>query len=319
MTFYDFFPLITVLLNIATLHALLTRAKSIINCIVVFGLNLAVVLFAVNFATGHIHDPITHKYILYFISSFWLAYIYLVFKESFAKKIFAMFTVWMFSTISLFIATPLAKSFSGRVDPEHIKYLVYFFRVCIQIMLLSAIYVWLSKIYKNVLNVVSDHVTELMSLYPVFALILLVNNYTIAFEQFKGFDSAYDMLFFLIFIILGYVLVFAGISSASQIISLKYNIQMKIKDLAERKRVEKEHEQIIADLQKAISEVKQLSGLLPICSSCKKIRNDQGYWEQIEAYILAHSEAEFTHGICPECTKKLYPELFDRGIIRDLK
>jgi signal transduction histidine kinase len=62
-----------------------------------------------------------------------------------------------------------------------------------------------------------------------------------------------------------------------------------------------------AKLKKALSEVKQLSGLLPICASCKKIRDSQGYWNQIESYIREHSEAEFTHSICEECAEKLYP------------
>ena len=62
-------------------------------------------------------------------------------------------------------------------------------------------------------------------------------------------------------------------------------------------------------LQIALDDVKKLSGFLPICSNCKKIRDDKGYWNQIEKYILEHSEAEFTHGICPGCTKKLYPDM----------
>jgi hypothetical protein len=62
-----------------------------------------------------------------------------------------------------------------------------------------------------------------------------------------------------------------------------------------------------AELEKALSEVKQLSGLLPICSSCKKIRDSQGYWNQIESYIRERSEAEFTHSICEECAEELYP------------
>jgi hypothetical protein len=57
------------------------------------------------------------------------------------------------------------------------------------------------------------------------------------------------------------------------------------------------------------AEVKTLRGLLPICASCKKIRDDEGYWNQIESYIGQHSEAQFSHSICPECAKKLYPEL----------
>lgn len=63
-------------------------------------------------------------------------------------------------------------------------------------------------------------------------------------------------------------------------------------------------------LEAALERVKLLSGMLPICVECKKIRNDRGYWEQIEAYIRRHSEADFSHSICPECARKLYPELF---------
>jgi len=71
----------------------------------------------------------------------------------------------------------------------------------------------------------------------------------------------------------------------------------------------KERERLIADLEKALNEVKRLSGLLPICASCKKIRDDNGAWQQIEEYIHAHSEADFSHTICPDCAKALYPEL----------
>ena len=71
---------------------------------------------------------------------------------------------------------------------------------------------------------------------------------------------------------------------------------------------DKEKSKAIERLNKALEEVKTLSGFLPICASCKKIRDDKGYWNQIEAYISEHSEAEFSHGICPECCKKLYPD-----------
>jgi hypothetical protein len=78
----------------------------------------------------------------------------------------------------------------------------------------------------------------------------------------------------------------------------------------QRKGLEEMTEKAIALREKALEEVKILSGFLPICASCKKIRNDQGYWTQIEVYIRDHSEAQFSHGICPECAKKLYPELY---------
>jgi len=70
----------------------------------------------------------------------------------------------------------------------------------------------------------------------------------------------------------------------------------------------REKDELISKLQDALDNIKKLSGLLPICSSCKKIRDDKGYWNQIEQYISEHSEAEFSHGICPDCVKKLYPQ-----------
>ncbi|MCI5140033.1 MAG: hypothetical protein D3922_16865, partial [Candidatus Electrothrix sp. AR1] len=70
-------------------------------------------------------------------------------------------------------------------------------------------------------------------------------------------------------------------------------------------------EQRTKKLQEAMSKVKVLSGFLPICASCKKIRDDKGYWNQIESYIREHSEADFSHGICPDCAAKLYPELYE--------
>ncbi len=77
----------------------------------------------------------------------------------------------------------------------------------------------------------------------------------------------------------------------------------------ERKDYEAEREKIIRDLQKALSDVKLLSGLLPICASCKKIRDDKGYWANLENYLMEHSDTKFSHGICPDCAKTLYPDI----------
>jgi PAS domain S-box-containing protein len=94
-----------------------------------------------------------------------------------------------------------------------------------------------------------------------------------------------------------------------ELIQTNESLQLEI---SERKRAEEEREKLIIELQESISKIKILSGLLPICSSCKKIRNDFGYWEQIETYISDHSEADFSHGICPECAQKLYPEFYKK-------
>lgn len=66
-------------------------------------------------------------------------------------------------------------------------------------------------------------------------------------------------------------------------------------------------------IQEALANIKVLGGLIPICSNCKKIRDDKGYWDLLEGYIQSHSEAKFSHGICPDCAKKLYPEIFPRS------
>jgi hypothetical protein len=67
----------------------------------------------------------------------------------------------------------------------------------------------------------------------------------------------------------------------------------------------------VKELESALLEINTLSGLLPICASCKKIRDDKGYWNQIESYIMDNTEAEFSHSICNDCAKKLYPEFVD--------
>ncbi len=83
-------------------------------------------------------------------------------------------------------------------------------------------------------------------------------------------------------------------------------------DITERKELESERERLIAELKQALSKVKTLSGFLPICASCKKIRNDEGYWQQIEAYIRENTDADFSHGLCPECAEKLYPDFYKK-------
>lgn len=79
-------------------------------------------------------------------------------------------------------------------------------------------------------------------------------------------------------------------------------------EMDNRKKAEAGRNELIGELQEALKEVKQLSGLLPICSYCKKVRDDKGYWNQIETYIQDHSDAKFSHGICQRCAEKHYPD-----------
>ncbi len=80
------------------------------------------------------------------------------------------------------------------------------------------------------------------------------------------------------------------------------------RDITRRVSLEADREKLIAELQGAIANIKTLRGLLPICAGCKKIRDDKGYWQQIEAYVSEHTDAEFSHGLCPDCVKRLYPD-----------
>ena len=81
-----------------------------------------------------------------------------------------------------------------------------------------------------------------------------------------------------------------------------------IRDITALKDVEQERERLIADLREAVAKVRTLSGLLPICASCRKVRDDKGYWSQIESYIREHTDVGFSHGLCPECMDKIYGE-----------
>ena len=80
-----------------------------------------------------------------------------------------------------------------------------------------------------------------------------------------------------------------------------------VRDITERRREETERETLIASLGEALADIRNLSGLLPICASCKKIRDDKGYWHQVENYMEDHAEVEFSHGLCPDCMARLFP------------
>lgn len=79
-------------------------------------------------------------------------------------------------------------------------------------------------------------------------------------------------------------------------------------DITERKKIEDERIKMIQQLNETLSKVRTLSGLLPICASCKKIRDDRGYWQKLETFVREHSNAEFSHSMCPECMERLYPD-----------
>ena len=100
--------------------------------------------------------------------------------------------------------------------------------------------------------------------------------------------------------------------------TLEHRVEERTQDLnrtnSELKTEIDERQKLISKLEKALREIKALSGILPICSHCKKIRDDKGYWNQLESYVRDHSDAEFSHGICPECMRKFYPDMSDEDL-----
>ena len=97
-------------------------------------------------------------------------------------------------------------------------------------------------------------------------------------------------------------------SLKQQALSLQQANVLLQDEIAERKKAEAERERLIHELENALHQVKTLRGLLPICAGCKKIRDDKNHWHSVESYIMDHSQAEFSHGLCPDCLKKYFPK-----------
>jgi hypothetical protein len=101
----------------------------------------------------------------------------------------------------------------------------------------------------------------------------------------------------------------AGIYLIGPVFSSLARSEAELRGMNERlSAVSKEQRDLIDRLHEALASIKTLKGLLPICASCKKVRDDKGYWNQIEEYVRDRSDAEFSHGLCPDCARKLYPQ-----------
>jgi CHASE3 domain sensor protein len=110
----------------------------------------------------------------------------------------------------------------------------------------------------------------------------------------------------------GFLLVFIFVVFDSDLVGRKKAEERLARTNEELEQRVKERDTLVAELQEALANIKTLSGLIPICANCKKIRDDKGYWNAVEGYIMQHSDAKFSHGICPDCFKNLYPEAYAR-------
>lgn len=215
------------LLNVIATHALLTRKRSIKYCIVAFILNTAFFCVALFGVHQFIKNLVVLRYVIYFLAFLTILYIYMVFEESLSKKIFAMFSIWMFSTIIFYISITVINVYTGRVDESYLQYSSYYIiRICLQLLLLPFVYSKVSGIYKRIMRIIPDKIINLMSLYPVIAFLVLINNNEVTFGKHTDLAFVSNVLLLMTLIALGYMLVFAGIASASNVISLRYNYRI---------------------------------------------------------------------------------------------
>jgi DNA-binding response OmpR family regulator len=132
-------------------------------------------------------------------------------------------------------------------------------------------------------------------------LVILVSGARVSSEyQAEGLDIGAD----------GYIV--KGLSNREFLARIHSLVRIKRAEDALREK-EEDQRKLISELEKALAEIRTLRGLIPICPSCKKIRDDEGFWNQLEVYIGKHTDAVFSHGICPECAEELYPEYCKKG------
>lgn len=223
MLLYGFF--ITIL-NILTTHALLSNRKSITYCIVAFILNTIFVLSIIIPSMKYISNTVILRYIVFSAAFLYVIYVHLVFKESIQKKVFTMLSICILSTVSLFVAVITIRPFIGIINEKYLEDIIYNFRFFLQLVALVAIYYKMKNPYKKILELVPDKTINFMSLYPLTAYLVLINNYPKTFPDFKYFNATHEILAFIALIVLGYFLVFEGVSSASRMISFQYNYKI---------------------------------------------------------------------------------------------
>ena len=218
------FGIIIALLNTLVNHTMLTRKKSVVFCIVTFIINSAIVVGVLIVLQNLINDDTIFKYAFYMIMFLYIGYIHLIFKESFSKKLFVMFSTWVISAMIFIISIAVAKMF---FDNEFLIYYEYGIMFLLQIILLLFLdRPWFRNNYRRILLLVQDNTINLMSIYMIIAFLLLVNNTTVMDINVVNLATVYELLLLFVFVILGYVIVFTGISSSSKNVLLQQSVEI---------------------------------------------------------------------------------------------
>lgn len=210
----------SLLLNILYTHLLLSRVKSIKYCTVTLVITNIAISFFIYITYALLGDTTLFKSIYYFLAFLNIIYIYLVFKESFSKKMFTMSSIWLFSTINLLVSAFIVNSLFGQ-DFAFSKITIILIRCCVQVAFLPILYFYFRKPYKNMLNIAPDKTINIMCLYPIVGFLGLVINYDFNSMYFMNINIFLGIVLFFIFVVLGYIMVIISILSVSKNVLLR--------------------------------------------------------------------------------------------------
>jgi signal transduction histidine kinase len=212
-------------INIGYTHLLLTRKMRTKYTIGVFAINFLMVLSGCVLSYIFLKDSIFYKYILYGLTFSFIIYIALVFEESLSKKLFTMFTIWVFSNIILILCSYIISLFSIK-EFNLYKFALQLLRAFIQLALLPVIYLYLQRPYKKMLKSVSNTVINIISIYSIIVFLYLINFYE--FNAIKPIISYgfFHSLMYISIIILSYIIIFIAISSVNKNIELEYKFKI---------------------------------------------------------------------------------------------
>ncbi len=231
---------------------------------------------------------------------------------------------WLFLGLAvlgnLFFAVMIISGYNLRLPDPSMTWLQIFFAGIVNVTVLYAMPEMRSVVLLFFIPAFSFGMLRLprREYFSVSAWVMLFYGGVLVAEYFSRPDFAikYEIFLYIVFgIVLAWFSFFGGFISnirrrlKSQAKTIEKANEEIRNEMQERQKAQIEKDKLIVELQEALSRVKTLSGLLPICSACKKIRDDQGYWNQIENYISSYSDAVFSHSLCPDCAEKLYPDI----------
>lgn len=219
-----YLPFLIGLFNILLNHTVLTKKRSVAYCVITYIINTAVLIFVAYIAKLSIDNLTLNKYVFSFIAALYFGYIYLVFQESFSKKLFVMFSTWVASNIIMVISSALTSIY---FDNSYMIYYQYAIRYILQGALLLLLFqAKVREHNRKTLLIMQDSTMNLMSVYMIIAFLLLINNTTADAIKLRNFSTIYDFMLFVIFIILGYVVVFSSILTSYRIAVLQVGLEL---------------------------------------------------------------------------------------------